>query len=113
MKIGAYGASLLGSCIPARHFVSITSGPDDVGISRIRDSKTGFAAAHVAIPARFLEVDGHTRPAHVPVILHVAIEVVRNLVVDIHVIHLADGQSDVVKASSMNGGDNHSTVVGD
>ena len=56
---------------------------------------------------------GTLGPTHVAVILHVAIEVVGSLVVYGHVIHLADRQRDAVKAATVHGGDDHSSVICD
>src|SRR5208282_6499080 len=95
----AYRTRSLNSSVPARHFIAITCGPHDAGIGRIRHSKAGFAASHRVIPSSFLRIDGHTGATHVPVILHVAIEVVRNLIVDVHMVHLPDRQSDPVKTA--------------
>ena len=84
----------LGPRVPASNFIAITSRPHDVWIGRIRVSETRFAASHAAVPARLrrasesAETDLHRRPAHGGVVLHVAVEVIRDLVIHRHVIHL-------------------------
>src|SRR5277367_4694048 len=101
MKIWAYGTCRFDSRIPPRDLVAIARGPDDVGIGEVWNSKARFAAAHVTIPPRFLRIDGHAGAAHVPVILHVAVEIVGSLVVDSNVVHLSNGKSDAVKTSAV------------
>src|SRR5580704_1949891 len=108
MKIWAHRARRLGSRIPPGHLISIASSPHDVGISRVGNGEARLTAAHVTIPSRLLRIDGHAGPTHVPVILHVAIKVVRRLVVDVHVIHLPDRQSDAVKSTSVYRRNDHS-----
>src|SRR5580704_6198746 len=104
---------LLVAGIPASDGVAITGGPDDVWIGGIGDGEARLAASHVPVPTRFVGVERHTGPAHVPVILHVAVEVVGNLLVHSHVIHLPDGQSDAVKSAAVHGGDDQACIVGD
>src|SRR5882762_6916412 len=99
--------------IPTGDLVAIASGPNYVGIGQIWNGKAGLASSHAMIPAGFLRVDRHAGTAHVSIVLHVAVEVVRNLVVDINVVHLADWQSNAVKAAAVNGSNYHSRVIGD
>src|SRR5690348_5330305 len=97
---GADGARHFVARIPAGDFVAVAGGPYDVGIGEVGEGKTGFAAAHVVVPAGIGTVavthGGRVAgPAHGAIILHVAVNVVGDLVVHGDVIHLADGQSDV------------------
>src|SRR5579862_247821 len=99
-------------CIPARDFVAVAGGPNNIWIRPIGDSEAGLATAHRVIPACFPEVNWHAGTAHVPVVLHVAVEVIRNLVIDIDVIHLPDRQIHAMEAAAMNCSDVHAAVVG-
>src|SRR6266853_1887432 len=99
--------------IPMGDRVAITSSPNDIGVNQIRNGEAGLATAHAAIPAGLLRIDRDARAAHVPVVLHVAVKIVGDLIVDIDVVHLADGKSDAVEAAAMHGSDVHSRVIGD
>src|SRR5204863_6843007 len=109
----ADGPRVLMASIPTGDFVAIASGPNDIGVSQILNGKAGLATAHAAIPTGLLRIDGHAGAAHVSVVLHVAVKIVRDLIVDVDVVHLADGKSDVVEAAAVHGGDVHSGVIGD
>src|SRR5438309_11310721 len=98
--------------IPTGDLVAIASGPNDIGIDQIRNGEARLSTAHAAIPSCFLRVDGHAGTAHTSVVLHIAVEVVGNLVVDVHVIHLAEWQSNAVEAAAVNGSYIHSRVIG-
>lgn len=63
------------------------------------------------VPAGFITIDRHAWTSHVSVILHVAVEVVRDLVVDRDVIHLPDGQFHAMHAASVHGGGAHSSII--
>ena len=104
---------MLGASVPAGNFIPVASGPHDVGIGQIRNGEAGFATTHRVIPTGFAGVYGHAGAAHVPIVLHVAVEVVRNLVVNVDVVHLADGQSNAVKTAAVHGRNLHAAVVGD
>src|SRR2546421_1977683 len=109
----ADGPRVLMASIPTGDLVAITSGPNDIGVSQIWNGEAGLATPHAAIPTGLLRIDGHAGAAHVSVVLHVAVKIVRNLIVDVDVVHLADGKSDVVEAAAVHGGDVHSGVIGD
>src|SRR5713226_8360238 len=66
-----------------------------------------------SIPTGLLRINGHARTAHVSVVLHVAVEIVGDLVVYIDVVHLADRQRNTMEPAAVNGGDVHAGVVGD
>src|SRR5579859_4267219 len=106
MKVWAHGPGFLRFRIPASHFIAVAGGPNYIGIGRIRNGKAGFTTAHVVIPSRYPRIDRHAGAAHVSVILHVGVDVVGNLVIDVHVIHLSDRQLNSVKATAVDGGDN-------
>ena len=108
--------------VVARQLVAVARRPDDVGIGRIRDGEAGLAAAECVIPrndctaaptaatassaaataagqrsagARGVVRDRLrrvARAAHRPVVLPVAVDPVRHLVVDGDVVHLPDRQ---------------------
>src|SRR5580765_7320668 len=99
--------------IPASHFVAVARGPDDVWVGYIWNCESGFAASHTMIPTSFVCINGHARTSHVSVVLHVAVEVVRNLVVDSDVIHLADRQFHAMQSAAVHGCDAHTSIVGD
>ena len=99
--------------VPACDLVAVAGGPHDVGIFGVGNRKAGFAPSHVAVPICFLGIPRHHRAAHVAVILHVAIEIVGNLIVHGDVVHLADGQYDAVEAATVQRGNNQPGVVGD
>src|SRR5581483_10336445 len=101
-----------GARIPAGNFIAITGGPDNVGVRQVGNGETGFAAAHGVVPSGFARVDGNAGAAHVSIVLHVAVEVVGNLVVDIHVVHLPDGQREAVQAAPVDRGDVHAAIIG-
>ena len=89
----------LGAVIVAGHLVAVAGGPDDVRIGRIGSGKARLAAAEPVVPlvagavvAGARPLRGDRGPAHRPVVLHVRVDVVRHLVVDGDVIHLADRQ---------------------
>jgi len=104
---------MLDACISSRDFISVAGRPDDVGIRQIRDGETRFTTSHAVVPAGFIAIDRHAGTSHVSVILHVAVEVVRDLVIDRHVIHLPDGQFHAMPSASVHGGDAHSSVISD
>src|SRR4051812_39801031 len=99
--------------IPAGNFVAIAGCPHYLGIGEVGNRATGLAASHRVIPSGLARVDGNAGPAHVSVVLHVAVEVVGNLVVHIDVVHLPDGQSRAMKTAAVNRGDVHAAIVGD
>src|ERR1035438_9345041 len=105
-------ASFLVPSVPAGNGVSIAGSPHHVWIDWIGNGEAGFATAHLAVPSRFLGIHGHTRAAHVPVILHIAVEVVWNLVVHGDVVHLADGQSNTVEPAAVDRSNDHAGVIG-
>src|SRR6266571_3096585 len=105
MQPRADGARVLVTGVPAGDFVPVASRPNDIGIGQIGNGKARLATTHAMIPACFLGVYGHAGAAHVSVVLHIAVEVVRNLVVDVHVIHLTDRQSNAMEAAAVNGSD--------
>ncbi len=109
----ADGPRMLVASVPTRHGVAVARGPNNVEIGQIRNREAGLATAHAVIPSGFLRVDGHAGTAHVSVILHIAVEVVGNLVVHVDVVHLADRESNSMEASTVHVGDVHSGVIGD
>src|SRR5229473_4344187 len=107
---GAHRARSLGSGVPASHFVAVATGPDNVRIGWIRKGKSRFATAHSAIPsginyAAIFERGGYARAAHVWSVLHVAIHVVRDLVIYGDVIHLSDGELHTVESAAVHSSD--------
>ena len=107
------GMRFLISGIPPRHRVAVAGSPHDIRIGGVGNRKARLAPSHVAVPTGFMRIDRHARAAHVPVVLHVAVKVVRNLIVHGHVVHLADGQGDTMEAAPVDRRDDHPTVVGD
>src|SRR5262252_8922213 len=107
------GTGMFMPCIPTSNGIAVTGSPDNIGIGQVGNRETGFAAAHTSIPVALSIRLRNTRPAHVSVVLHVAVEVIRNLLVDIHVVHLPDGKCDAMETASMDGGDVHASIVGD
>src|SRR4029077_6015917 len=93
--------------------VPVAGRPHDIRVSGIGQGEPGFATSHVTIPAGFLRINGYAGTTHVPVVLHVAVEVVGHLVIDCDVIHLADRQRDAVEPATVHGGDEHAAIVGD
>src|SRR5882757_1046395 len=102
---------LLVAGIPSGYGVPIAGGPHYIRIGSIGDRESGFAPSHVAVPTSLLGIHRHAGTAHVPVVLHVAVEVVGNLLIHGDVIHLADGQGDTVKSTPVDGRDEHPTVI--
>src|SRR6266702_6387182 len=102
---------LLVSGVPPGHGVSIACGPHDIRIGGIGNRESGFAASHVAVPTCLPGIDGHAGTAHIPVILHVAVEIVGNLVIHGDVVHLPDGQGDAVETAAVDRCDDHPAVV--
>src|SRR6266436_2593143 len=107
------GARMLVAGIPTGDLVAIASSPNDIGIGQIRNGEAGLATAHAMIPSCFLRVHGHAGAAHVSIVLHIAIEVVRNLVVDVYVVHLADWKCHAMESATVNCSNEHSRVIGD
>ena len=110
----------LRAVVVPRHLVPVARGPDDVRIGRIGSGEARLAAAEPVIPqiagavvagARTLRRDA--RPAHRPVVLHVRVDGVRHLVVDGHVIHLADRQLHTPVATAVLGRERDAGVVRD
>ena len=104
----AHRAGHFGFRIPARHLIPVAGCPDDVGICWVGDREAGLATSHAVFPAQLSEVG----PAHVPVVLHIGINVVRNLVVHRHVVHLPDGQHHAMESAPVYGGDAQPAIVG-
>src|SRR5712692_8147733 len=107
---GTHRARSFGSGVPASHFVAVATGPDNVRIGWIRKGKSRFATAHSAIPsginyAAIFERGGYARAAHVWSVLHVAIHVVRDLVIYGDVIHLSDGELHTVESAAVHSSD--------
>src|SRR5271155_462028 len=73
--------------IPAGDFRAVTRGPNNVWIYRVRKREAGLAAAHAVVPPVFLRsaITGTgkriTGAAHGAVVLHVAVNVIRDLIV--------------------------------
>src|SRR5579864_2336197 len=65
------------------------------------------------IPACFSGIHGDAGTAHIPVVLHVAVEVVRDLVVDVDVVHLANWKSSAVKTAAVHRRNAEAAVIGD
>src|SRR6266852_6601496 len=104
---------MLMASIPTGDLVAVASSPNDIGIGQIRNGEAGLATAHTAIPSRFLRIHRHAGTAHVSVVLHIAVEIVGDLVVDVDVVHLADWKSHAVEAAAVNGGDDHPGIISD
>src|ERR1700736_2773603 len=102
---------LLVAGIPSGDGVSITGGPHYIRIGGIGNRESGFAPSHVAVPTCLPGIHGHAGTAHVPVILHVAVEVIGNLVIHGDVVHLADGQGDTVESATVDRVDDHPAVI--
>src|SRR5216683_1107185 len=83
------------------------------GVQSVQPRADGPRVLMASIPTGLLRIDGHAGATHVSVVLHVAVKIVRDLIVDVDVVHLADGKSDVVEAAAVHGGDVHSGVIGD
>src|SRR5919201_1343604 len=115
MHPGTDRARMFALSVPARHLIAIARCPDNIWITGFRDGESGFAAAHAMVPADLLSIvlfaARNAWSAHVPVVLHVAVEVVGNLIVDGDVVHLPDWEFHVVKATSVNSRNVHSSVV--
>src|SRR5260370_7192439 len=99
-----HGARSLGSGVPASHFVAVATGPDNVRIRWVRKGKSRFATSHSPIPpgvndAAIFERGGYARAAHVWSVLHVAIHVVKDLVIYGDVIHMSDGELHTVESA--------------
>src|SRR5271165_1417498 len=83
--------------IPTRDFSAVTSGPNNVRVLRIGKREAGLTTAHAVLPPVLLgsAVTGTgkriTGSAHGAVVLHVAVNVVRDLIVGGDVIHLPHG----------------------
>src|SRR5262249_22322461 len=71
------------------------------------------ASAHATLPAGLLGIDGNAGAAHVPVVLHVAVEVVGDLVIDRNVVHLPNWQRDAMEPAPVYRRDEHPGIVGD
>ena len=109
----------LGLIVVARHFVAVAGGPHDVGVGHVGQGEARFAAAQVVLPGAHAAESAAPPPppnpprppvacpgtllpaswvvrqsAHGAVVLHVAVDLVRHVVIHGHVIHLADGQGD-------------------
>src|SRR5246500_5946368 len=65
------------------------------------------------IPACFPGIHGDAGTAHIPVVLHIAVEVVRDLIVDVDVVHLADWKSSAVKTATVHRRNAEAAVIGD
>src|SRR6266568_1185964 len=107
---GAHRACPFGSGVPASQFVAVATGPDNVRIRWIWKGKSRFATSHSPIPpginyAAIFERGGYARAAHIWPVLHVAIHVVRDLVVYSDVIHLSDGELHAVESAAVQGSD--------
>src|SRR5690242_16581518 len=118
MNPRADGAGALGLCIPASDFVAVATRPHDVWIREIGKRETGFASTHAALPAgvhhtAVLERRRDAGAAHIRAVLHVGVDVVRNLIVDGDVIHLTNWKLNALEAAPVNGGDVQAAVVGD
>src|SRR5579863_8657940 len=105
-------AGVLAARIPARDFISITRSPNDIWIGQVGNGEAGLAPAHSMIPAGFPRIQRQAWATHVSVVLHVAVEVVGNLIVDIDVVHLTDRQSNSMKTAAVYGRDVHAAVIG-
>src|SRR5205807_108654 len=99
------GTRMLIAGVPTRDFVAVASSPDDIRVGRIRHREAGFAATHAVVPSGLLVVDRHARTPHVPIVLHVAVDVVGNLIVHINVVHLTDGKIYAVESAPVKGRD--------
>ena len=102
---------MLDPSIPASNGIPVASSPHHIWIGQVRNGVAGFATTHRVIPTGFAGVYGYAGAAHVPIVLHVAVEVVRNLVVNVDVVHLANGQSNSVKTAAVHGRNLHASVV--
>ena len=110
----------LRAVVVARHLVAVAGRPDDVRIGRIGNGEARLAAAEAVIPlvARSVVAGAGAfgrdrRPAHRAVVLHVRVDVVRHLVVDGDVIHLADRQLHALRAAAVLRGQRDAGVVRD
>ena len=113
MNPRTHGACAFDSCVPARHFVGITTGPNNIRIQGVRKREARFAATHSAFPAHFGKTtQRQAGTAHVRSVLHVAVDVVGHLIVHGDVIHLADWQCHVMKSPPVNGGNIQPAIVG-
>src|SRR5215831_1415985 len=118
MNPRADGTRAFGLGVPASDFVAVTTGPDDVRIGWIGKSETRFASAHATLPTGFHDAAVFERrrdagPAHVRAVLHVGIDVIRNLVVHGDVVHLANWKLNTMEAAPVNGRNVEAAVVGD
>src|SRR6185312_12797698 len=108
-----HGAGLVGARIPARYFVGIARCPNDVGVGRIGQRKAGFASAYTVVPTGIATSHGYAGAAHRPIVLHVAIYVVGDLVIHGNVIHLPDGQLHIVEALAAVRGNVDAAIIGE
>src|SRR5215472_9013571 len=118
MNPRADGTRAFGLGVPPSDLVTIAACPNNIRIGWIGKSETRFASAHATLPTGFHDAAVFERrrdagPAHVGAVLHVGVDVVRNLVVHSDVIHLADRKLHAQEAAAVNGGDVQAAVVGD
>src|SRR5215472_6729541 len=103
----AHGARPLGLLFPACDLVAVTTRPNNGRVGRIRQGETGFATAHTPLPAgvysaAILEWWSNARAPHVRAVLHIGVDVVRDLIVYGDVIHLANRQLHPLEAAAVN-----------
>ena len=98
----------LRAVIVASDLVPVAGRPHDVRIGRVGRREARLAAAQAVVPlvagavvARAGSLRGNHRAAHRAVVLHVRVHVVGHLVVDGHVVHLADGQRHTLRAAAV------------